>query len=139
MSFNSKLSYEVREFLRLKNKYIKLLTTCKIAGHQDRVKQQQKLTFEERINTMCDHEAKELIREQIRTNSNPALLFPTYSPWVFNKDQQILSSTESIRDEIFMHIAAPYLLKKLNITSLNDIDYYLRKQMLTTLSSPMLI
>ena len=88
---------------------------------------------------MCDHEAKELIREQIRTNSNPALPFPTYSPRVFNKDQQILSSTESIRDEIFMHIAAPYLLKKLNITSLNDVDCYLRKQMLTTLSSPMLI
>ena len=88
---------------------------------------------------MCDHKAKELIREQIRTNSNPALPFPTYSPRVFNKDQQILSSTELIRDEIFMHIAAPYLLKKLNITSLNNVDCYLRKQMLTIPSSPMLI
>ena len=63
VSFNSKLSYEVRKFLQLKKKHMKLLITTKVVGHQDRVKQPHDLSFEERINAMCDQAAKELIRD----------------------------------------------------------------------------
>ena len=96
VSFNSKLSCEVRELLRLKNRHVNLLTTCKIVGHQDRVKQWKELTFEERINIMCDLAAKELIREQIRINGSPNLPFLTHSPRIFNKNQQMLALTDSM-------------------------------------------
>ena len=74
------LSYEIREFLRLKRKYLRILTTFKIAGHQDRVKQRMELAFEELINIMCDREAKELICRQIRLNGNPQFPFHYQSP-----------------------------------------------------------
>ena len=61
VSFDAALSYEIREFLRLKRKHLRLLTAFKIAGHQDGVKQRMELAFEELINIMCDREAKELI------------------------------------------------------------------------------
>ena len=51
----------------------------------------------------------------------------------------MLTSTDSMRDETHMHIATPYLIKTLYITSLGDIDCRFRKQMLSTLSAPMLI
>ena len=62
VSFDIVLSYEIREFLRLKKKHIRLLTTSKIAGHQDRVKQRIELTFDELLNILCNREAKELMR-----------------------------------------------------------------------------
>ena len=62
VSFDVALSYEIREFLRLKKKHVRLLTTSKIAGHQDRVKQRIELTFDELLNILCNREAKELTR-----------------------------------------------------------------------------
>ena len=85
VSFDSKLSYKAREFLRLKNKCIKLLTTSKIAGHKDRLKQLHSLSFEERINIMCNLAAKELIRDQIRINGHPLLSFHIHSPQLSTK------------------------------------------------------
>ena len=56
--FNNELNYKACEFLRLKSKHIRLLTTNKIAGHQDKVKQLRNVSFAERINVMCDHATK---------------------------------------------------------------------------------
>ena len=53
-SFDKALSYEIREFLSLKRKCIRLFATFKIAGHQDRVKQTKELAFDERIIIVCD-------------------------------------------------------------------------------------
>ena len=63
VSFDTELNYKVREFLRLKSKHAKLLTTNKIAGHEDRVKQLRDLSFADRINIMCNHATKKLIRD----------------------------------------------------------------------------
>ena len=60
VSFDSALSYKAREFLSLKSKLTKLLTTFKIADHQTNLKQKKELIFDERINVMCNHKAKEL-------------------------------------------------------------------------------
>ena len=62
-SFDSKLSYEVREFLSIRNTYIRKMHTFKIASHQDKVKKLHELSFAERVNILCDEEAKKLIRE----------------------------------------------------------------------------
>ena len=72
--FDSKLSYEVRELQHIKSTYIKEFSTFKIAGHQDDVKKAYDLSFEERINILCDTEAKQLIREQVASNGTP--IFP---------------------------------------------------------------
>ena len=47
VSFDSKLSYEVRKLLYIKGTYIRELSTFKIAGHQDEVKKAYELSFEE--------------------------------------------------------------------------------------------
>ena len=54
-----------------------MLHTFKIAGHQDKVKKDDELLFGEWINILCDNEAKELIREQIRVNGQPPTPFWT--------------------------------------------------------------
>ena len=139
VSFDSKLSYEVREFLRLKHKYIELLTTFKIAGHQDKVKQSKELTFEERVNILCDQEAKILIRNQINIQGTPSFPFSFQSPVLLNRHKQRLLSTESIREELYSQIAAPYLEKKLRITSIDEVDLKFRKRILNTMSASNLI
>ena len=139
VSFDTALSYEIREFLRLKRKYLRLLTTFKIAGHQDSVKQRMELTFEELINIMCDREAKELICRQIRLNGYPQFPFHYQSPQLLNKQNHALTSTESIRDEVYLQIATPYLLKKLNISSISLVDCSFRKQIISNLSTSMRI
>ena len=63
ISFDSKLSYIVRELLYIKHAYINSLTTVKIAGYQDEVKRLNALSFLERLNIQCDLEAKKLIQE----------------------------------------------------------------------------
>ena len=84
VSFDSALSYKVREFLHIKETYIRRLQTIKISGHQDKVKKHHELSFEERINILCDDGAKELIREQIVVNGNPPFPFQFSSLQVFN-------------------------------------------------------
>ena len=61
VSFDSTLSCKTQEFLSLKSKHSKLLTTFKIADHQTNLKQKKELIFDERINVICDHKAKELM------------------------------------------------------------------------------
>ena len=73
--FDSKLSYEVRELQHIKRTYIKEFSIFKIAGHQDEVKKAYDLSFEERMNILCNAEAKQLIREQIALNGTPIFLF----------------------------------------------------------------
>ena len=63
MSFNSRISEVVREFLRIRNKCMNNLVTEKIAAHQDEVKRADQLSFMERINIQCDAEAKEWIQK----------------------------------------------------------------------------
>ena len=137
VSFDMSLSYEIREFLRLKRKYLRSLTTFKIAGHQDRVKQRIELNFDELINIMCDHKAKQLITQQLRLNNSPSFPFHFQSPKLFNRNKDYLSSTDLMRDEVHLQIATPYLTKKLNIASINQVDYSFRKQIIMTLPTSM--
>ena len=51
---------------------------------------------------------------------------------MLNKHNQALSSAESIRDEEYLQIATPYLIKKLNITSINEVNCSFRKQIIAT-------
>ena len=60
-----------------------------------------------------------------------------YSLQLFNKNHQLLSSIDSIRDEAFAHIAEPYLVKKLSITSVDEVDLGFRKQILAKVSALM--
>lgn len=94
VSFDKALSYEIREFLSLKRKCMRLFTTFKIVGHQDRVKQTKELAFDERINIVSDREAKKLICQQIRSNGSPPFPFRFQSPQMLNKHNQALSSAE---------------------------------------------
>ena len=116
VSFNSKLSYEVREFLSIKNTCIRKMHTFKIASHQEKVKKLHELSFAERVNIMCDEEAKKLIREQILLNIRPSFPFQFNSPTVLNQHKKILHSTVFVKDEIYKQVAAPYLVNKLCIT-----------------------
>ena len=75
ISYNSKLSYVVRELLYIKQSYINSLTIVKIASHQDNIKRLNTLSFLERLNIQCDLEAKYLIREQINSDRNPSFPF----------------------------------------------------------------
>jgi len=131
------LSYEVRELQHIKRTYIKEFSTFKIAGHQDEVKKAYDLSFEERINILCNAEAKQLIREQIALNGTPIFLFQPKSPTVVNNFHKILCSTEGIKEEIYEQLAAPYLVKKLHITSLEEVDCKFRKQVMKMLPDSM--
>jgi len=135
--FDSKLSYEVRELQHIKSTYIRKLSTFKIAGHQDDVKKAYDLSFEERINILCDAEAKQLIREQIESNGSPTFPFQLKSPTVVNNFHETLCSTGRIKEEIYEQLAAPYLVKKLRITSLEEVDCKFRKQVTNMLSDSM--
>ena len=100
VSFDSTLSCKTQEFLSLKSKHSKLLTTFKIADHEDRVKQKKELTFDKRINIMCDYEAKELTCKQIRIQGASLFSFMFHSPRILNKCWQTLSSAALTQDEV---------------------------------------
>ena len=135
--FDSKLSYKVHELQHIKSTYIRKFSTFKIAGHQDDVKKAYDLSFEERINILCDAGAKQLIREQIASNGIPIFPFQLKSPTVVNNFHETLCSTERIKEEIYEQLAAPYLVKKLRITSLEEVDCKFRKQVTNMLPDSM--
>ena len=135
ISFNSKLSDIVREFARIRKEHIKKLFTEKIAGHQDEVKPRHQWSMMEHINTQCDKEAKELIREQVEISGCPNLPFILTSPILKNCTQMQLTSTNMITDEIYEQIAAPRIEKKLNGMAMDDIDWEFRKSITNKLSA----
>ena len=108
--------------MHIKQSYINSLTTVKIAGHQDEVKRLNALSFLEHLNIQCDLEAKRLIKEQIDSNRNLSFLFQFNSSIVIDKLNNTLVSTEMIKDDIYVQLAAPYLTKKLSIISIDEID-----------------
>ena len=120
------MSYKVRELQHIKCTYIREFSTFKIAGHQDDVKKAYDLSFEERINILCDTEAKQLIREQIALNSTPIFPFQLKSPKVIHNLHKTLCSTEMVKEKIYKQLAAPYLVKKLRIISLEKVDFKFR-------------
>ena len=127
ISFNSQLNCEARELLDVKRECIRELNTFKIAGHQDEVKKVYELSFEERINIQCESEAKTLIREQITSNGSPLFPFKQRSPSIKNEFHKTLVSTDMIKDNIYRQLAAPYLVKKLRMSSLDEVDFNFRK------------
>ena len=135
--FDSKLSYEVRELQHIKGTYIREFSTFKISGHQDDVKKAYDLSFEERINILCNAETKQLIREQIALNGTPIFPFQLKSPKVIHNLHETLCSTEMVKEKIYEQLAAPYLIKKLRITSLDKVDCKFRKQVTKMLPDSM--
>ena len=115
------------------------MSTLKIAGYQDGVKKNYESSFAERVNIMCDEEAKRLIKEQILLNGRPPFPFHLQSPTVFNQHNKILHSTDSIADEIYAQVAAPYLVCKLRIASLEEVDCPFQKTITNILSDSMRI
>ena len=133
ISFDSKLSYVIRELLYVKQSYINNLTMVKIAGYQDNVKRLNALSFLECLNILCDLEAKKLIREQIDIAGNPFFPFQFNSSIVLDRSNSFLVSTEMIKDEIYVQLAAPYLKKKLSNTLMDEIDWSFRKSVIKLL------
>ena len=111
----------------------------KIAGHQDDIKRLNILSFLEHLNIQCDLEVKKLIREQIDSDGNPSFPFQFNSPIVLDKFNNTLVSTEMIKDEIYVQLAAPYLTKKLNIILMDEIDWRFRKSVIQLLPDSMYI
>ena len=89
------------------------------------------------MNIQCDTEVKQLIREQIISNRRPLVPFQFSSLSVSNKVNEILVTTEKVKEEIYMQLAAPYLINKLHISSLEVVDYQFKKNILNTLSDTM--
>ena len=69
----------------------------------------------------------------IKSNGTPSLPFHFHSPLASNNLHESLVSTELIREDIYKQIAAPYLVKKLNITSMHEIHWGLRKDIVNLL------
>ena len=111
----------------------------KIVGHQDNVKRLNALSFLERLNILCNLEVKKLIRKQIDVDGNPSFPFQFDSPIVLDKSNSFLVSTEMIKDEIYVQLAAPYLKKKLSITSINEIDWNFRKLVIKLISNSLYV
>ena len=80
------------------------------------------LSFLEYLNIQCDLEVKKLIREQIDSARNLSFPFQFDSPIVLDRLNSTLVSTEIIKDDIYVQLAAPYLKKKLSIISMDEID-----------------
>ena len=97
VSFDSKLSCPVRELINIKSTYARALSTIKIAAYQDDAKKSYELSFLERLNILCDIEAKQLIRDMMNLNRTTSLPFQFHSPLVSNKLHKSLVSTEMIR------------------------------------------
>ena len=111
----------------------------KIAGHQDGVKRLNALSFLECLNIKCDLEAKYLIREQINSDGNQSFPFQFNSSIVLDRFNNTLVSTEMIKDDIYIQLAAPYLTKKLSIISIDEIDWSFRKYVIQLLPDSMYI
>jgi hypothetical protein len=105
----------------------------KIADHQDNVKRLNTLSFLECLNILCDLKVKKLIREQIDVAKNPSFSFQFDSPIVLDKSNSFLVLIEMIKDKIYIQLVAPYLKKKLSITSMDEIDWNFRKSVIKLL------
>ena len=94
-----------------------------MVGYQDNIKKAHKLSFKERINIQYNTEAKQSIKEQIRSNSQSKLPFQFSSMSVSNRVNEILVTTEKSREEIYMQLATLHLIKKLHVSSLELVDF----------------
>ena len=115
------------------------LTTVKIAAYQDDAKRLNILSFLERLNIQCNLEVKKLIREQTDSDGNPSFPFQSNSPIVLDRLNRTLVSTEMIKDNIYVQLAAPYLTKKLSIILMDKIDWSFRKYVIQLLPDSMYI
>ena len=70
-------------------------------------------------------------------NGRPPFPFQFNSPTVLNQHNKTLHATDSIKDDIYEQVAAPYLVKKLRITSLDEVDCKFRKQITNMLPDSM--
>ena len=122
VSFNSRISEVVREFLRIRDKCTHTVIAEKIAAYQDEVKREEKLSFMEHINIQCDVEAKALIQKQISSRGMSPFLFEFTLPIISNALNQHFASGGMISDEMHKQLATPYLERKMNVMSINEID-----------------
>ena len=132
---NSKLSYKACELLHMKRVCIKELRTLK-KGHQD-VKKLHEISFAERINIQCNAETNKLIRKHIVSNERPLLLFQLSSPSTIDRSNKTQVSKEMTKEGICTQLAAPYLVKKLHISLLEEVDCAFRKLVIKMLQDVM--
>ena len=69
----------------------------------------------------------------IKSNGTPSLSFQFHSLLISNKLHKSLVLIEMITEDIYKQIAAPYLVKKLDINSMHEIHWGLRKEIVKLL------
>ena len=79
------------------------------------------------MNAQCNGEVKQLIREAIIIGREPMFLFQINFLWVRTKLSKDLISTNEITNYVHRQLASSYLINKLQLENLGEVDCGFRR------------
>ena len=109
---NQATLYQIkREILLIKEKLNLYIYPLKVKAHHDELVQFNKLTFLEKVNTICNKKAKILIQSE--TRETVLFLFPLSSPYLM-VDRTVISQPEELERHLLIAIIRNYFRKRYN-------------------------
>ena len=101
--------------------------------HQDDVKQWRKFSPVEKMNSEGDEESKNAMIQTIEYRKNHPLTFTLSSPVVLATENIALAYVNYIKKTMHCILSWSCLSKKLNVSTVSDIDLKLRKRVVEQL------